>query len=93
MSIWRRGCEAIIRCVRSAPVNEALGALEREFAALYARARRPSIPPEKLLRAMLLQAFKTVAGQGKTRFRGVERVGLAFTFAARRTIWCACPGF
>ena len=26
--------------------------------------------------------IKTVAGQGKTRFRGVERVGLAFTFAA-----------
>ena len=26
--------------------------------------------------------IKTVAGQGKTQFRGVERVGLAFTFAA-----------
>jgi hypothetical protein len=26
--------------------------------------------------------IKTVAGQEKTRFRGVERVGLAFTFAA-----------
>ena len=38
-------------------VNEALSVLEREFAALYSPIGRPSIPPEKLLRAMLLQAF------------------------------------
>ncbi len=38
-------------------VNAALTALEREFAPLYARVGRPSIAPEKLLRAMLLQAF------------------------------------
>ena len=36
-------------------VNEALAVLEREFAALYSPMGRPSIPPEKLLRAMLLQ--------------------------------------
>jgi transposase len=41
-------------------VNEALIALERDFAALYSRIGRPSIPPEKLLRAMLLQAFYTI---------------------------------
>jgi len=35
-------------------VNEALGTLEVDFAALYSRTGRPSIPPEKLLRAMLL---------------------------------------
>lgn len=35
-------------------VNEALGALEADFAALYSGVGRPSIPPEKLLRAMLL---------------------------------------
>ncbi len=35
-------------------VNEALSALEQEFAPLYARIGRPSIPPERLLRAMLL---------------------------------------
>ncbi len=33
-------------------VNEALVALEREFAALYSPLGRPSIPPEKLLRAI-----------------------------------------
>ena len=42
-----------LRMIRSI-VNEALSALEREFAALYAPIGRPSIPPEKLLRAMLL---------------------------------------
>ena len=36
-------------------MNEALVALEHEFFALYAPIGRPSIPPEKLLRAMLLQ--------------------------------------
>ena len=41
-------------------VNEALSVLEREFAALYSPIGRPSIPPEKLLRAMLLQAFYTI---------------------------------
>ena len=37
-------------------VNEALSALSGEFTALYSPMGRPSIPPEKLLRAMLLQA-------------------------------------
>src|ERR1035437_1194271 len=95
-------------------VNEALSALAGEFSALYSPIGRPSIPPEKLLRAMLLQAFysirserqlmerlefdllfrwfvgieeafgwiKMIAGQEKTKLRGRERVGWAFTFAA-----------
>jgi transposase len=37
--------------------NEALEALSGEFALLYSGTGRPSIAPEKLLRAMLLQAF------------------------------------
>jgi transposase len=38
--------------------NAALTALDSDFAALYpARLGRPSIPPERLLRGMLLQAF------------------------------------
>src|ERR1700741_3145067 len=44
-------------------VNESLGALEREFAALYSPIGRPSIPPEKLLRAMLLQAFYSIRSE------------------------------
>src|SRR3978361_1362839 len=39
-------------------VNEALAALHTDFQAIYAEGvGRPSIPPERLLRALLLQAF------------------------------------
>ena len=51
-----------LRAIRSI-VNEALSALEREFAALYSPIGRPSIPPEKLLRAMLLQAFYSIRSE------------------------------
>src|ERR671932_2376919 len=44
-------------------VNEALSAVEQEFAPLYARIGRPSIPPEMLLRAMLLQAFYSIRSE------------------------------
>ena len=44
-------------------VNAALSALEGEFAALYSRIGRPSIAPEKLLRAMLLQAFYSIRSE------------------------------
>ena len=44
-------------------MNEALVALEHEFSALYAPIGRPSIPPEKLLRAMLLQAFYSIRSE------------------------------
>ena len=44
-------------------VNEALAELSGEFAAMYSRMGRPSIPPEKLLRAMLLQAFYTIRSE------------------------------
>src|SRR5260370_4813628 len=43
--------------------NEALGDLSGEFTALYANFGRPSIAPEKLLRAMLLQAFYAVRSE------------------------------
>src|SRR6059058_3457771 len=51
-----------LRAIRGL-VNEALVALERGFAALYAPIGRPSIPPEKLLRAMLLQAFYSIRSE------------------------------
>lgn len=44
-------------------VNVALAALEKEFSALYSPIGRPSIPPEKLLRAMLLQAFYSIRSE------------------------------
>jgi len=51
-----------LRAIR-AIADEALGALAADFAALYSRVGRPSIPPERLLRAMLLQAFYSVRSE------------------------------
>lgn len=51
-----------LRAIRSV-VSEALDALSGEFAALYSGMGRPSIPPEMLLRAMLLQAFYSVRSE------------------------------
>ncbi|RWO53167.1 IS5 family transposase [Mesorhizobium sp.] len=44
-------------------VNEALLALADDFSALYSPIGRPSIPPEKLLRPMLLQAFYSIRSE------------------------------
>jgi transposase len=43
--------------------DEALAALNTQFAALYSEFGRPSIPPEQLLRALLLQAFYTIRSE------------------------------
>jgi transposase len=43
--------------------NAALASLSGDFAALYSGMGRPSVPPEKLLRAMLLQAFYSVRSE------------------------------
>ncbi len=43
--------------------NEALGSMSDAFGALYASTGRPSIPPEMLLRALLLQAFYGVRSE------------------------------
>jgi transposase len=55
----RVGNDHPLRAIRGI-VNEALAALSGEFSALYSRGGRPSIPPEKLLRALLLQAFYSI---------------------------------
>jgi transposase len=44
-------------------VNEALSALDGDFTRLYSCEGRPSIAPEKLLRASLLQAFFSVRSE------------------------------
>jgi transposase len=51
-----------LRLIR-AVVDEALDVLSDDFAALYASLGRPSIAPEKLLRALLLQAFFSVRSE------------------------------
>jgi transposase len=44
-------------------VDDALGKLSGLFAAMYATEGRPSIPPEKLLRALILQLLYTVRSE------------------------------
>ena len=51
-----------LRIIRSI-VNDVLGSLSSDFEALYSHTGRPSIPPEKLLRALLLQAFYSVRSE------------------------------
>jgi transposase len=58
----RVGRDHPLRAIR-AIVNKALAALAGEFSALYSPMGRPSIAPEKLLRAMLLQAFYSIRSE------------------------------
>jgi transposase len=51
-----------LRAIRSL-TDAALDALSGDFAALYSGLGRPSIPPEMLLRAMLLRAFYSVRSE------------------------------
>jgi transposase len=51
-----------LRAIR-ALADEALGALNKRFDGLYSSMGRPSIPPEMLLRATLLQAFFSVRSE------------------------------
>ena len=51
-----------VRLIR-AVVDAALGMLSAEFDRLYARVGRPGIAPEKLLRALLLQAFYSIRSE------------------------------
>jgi transposase len=51
-----------LRVIR-AIADETLAALSSEFGALYSENGRPSIPPEQLLRALLLQAFYTIRSE------------------------------
>lgn len=51
-----------LRAIRGI-VNDVLAGLSGEFEKLYSHTGRPSIPPEKLLRALLLQAFYTIRSE------------------------------
>ncbi len=51
-----------LRAIREL-VDAALRDLSRSFDRLYSREGRPPIPPERLLRALLLQAFYTVRSE------------------------------
>src|SRR5205823_5354913 len=51
-----------LRVIR-ALVDDVLGSMSREFDRLYATMGRPSIPPERLLRAQLLQIFYSIRSE------------------------------
>ena len=51
-----------LRAIRKS-VDEILRAMGREFDGLYAKTGRPSVPPERLLRAVLLQIFYSVRSE------------------------------
>ena len=51
-----------LRAMR-AMTDAALAELSTQFDALYASTGRPSIPPERLLRALLLQVLYTVRSE------------------------------
>ena len=51
-----------LRAIRTM-VDAALGELDLHFAALYARRGRPSIPPEHLVRALLLMILHSIRGE------------------------------
>ncbi len=55
-------------------VNATLRAMSFEFDALYSPFGRESIPPERLLRALLLQAFYTCSGL-QSSARGIAIIG------------------
>jgi transposase len=56
--------------------NAALNALSRDFDALYSPLGRESIPPERLLRALLLQAFYSIRSERQL----VERIDTDLLF-------------
>ena len=51
-----------LRAVRKA-MDEILGGMNKEFAGMYAQTGRPSVPPERLLRAVLLQIFYSIRSE------------------------------
>jgi transposase len=64
-----------LRAIREI-ANAALKSLSRDFAALYSPIGRESIPPERLLRALLLQAFYSIRSERQL----VERIDTDLLF-------------
>ena len=44
-------------------IDEALEAISDRFEGMYARTGRPSVPPERLIRALLLQVLYTIRSE------------------------------
>ena len=72
-------------------VNEVLASLSGEFESLYSHTGRPSIPLEKLIRALLLQAFYSIRSERQL----MEQLDFNLLFAGSwvwpSTIRCGTP--
>lgn len=68
-------------------VNDALSALEGQFSALYSGLARPSIAPETLLRAMLLQAFFSIRYSTRSERHLMERLEFGLLFRWFVGLW------
>jgi hypothetical protein len=75
-----------LRAVR-ALADEALAGLNGRFEALYSGMGRPSIPPEMLLRATLLQAFFSVRSERQLTDVLPAASSAAVTYP---TCWAGC---
>jgi Transposase domain (DUF772) len=53
--------------------DEALEALDAQFAVLYSENGRPSIPPEQLLRVLLVQAFYSIRSERQLQVQAIRR--------------------
>ena len=62
-------------------VDQALERMSKDFDALYARRGRPSIPPEHLIRGLLLQVLYGV--RSEAQLIGTDRVQLTVPLVRR----------
>ena len=62
--------------------NRALARLDRKFRKLYSRTGRPSIPPEQLLRALLLQVLYSIRSERMLMERTTRRLSRAHSTSA-----------
>jgi choline dehydrogenase-like flavoprotein len=80
-------------------VDEPLAVLSPEFEGLYAQFGRPSIPPERLLRALLLQAFYSVRSERQLMeqleynllFHAIARATEILRAAGAHDVWHEAP--
>ena len=82
----------LLRVIRRL-VEAALEALSEDFSELYSGVGRPSIPPEMLLRAMLLQAFYVIRSERQLmeRLARVERCSVSPTLRRFFLAGCTIP--
>ena len=69
-------------------VDDVLAALDAEFGKIYAAGGRPSIPPERLLRALLLQAFYTIRSETQLMEHARAQRDAAYRAEYQRTAFC-----